>query len=133
MTAPKRRGRLPWLGWIVVVLALLNGGWMAFDGARALTVGDYVTPSTGKDADQLGPWTHVVTAVGIEPRSTLMKWIFVVYGSAWIAATICFVARVRGAWMLMLIAAIGALWYLMIGTVFSVLQIVILLITRREM
>jgi hypothetical protein len=44
-----------WTGWIVAALAALNGGWMTFDGARALIVGDYVTPSSGEYAGQLGP------------------------------------------------------------------------------
>lgn len=25
-----------WLGWVVVALALVEGGWLAFDGGRAL-------------------------------------------------------------------------------------------------
>ncbi len=36
-----------WAGWIVVVLALFVAGWFAFEGARALVVGDYITPKSG--------------------------------------------------------------------------------------
>jgi hypothetical protein len=28
----------------IIILALIEGLWMGFDGTRALTVGDYVTP-----------------------------------------------------------------------------------------
>ena len=35
---------LHWSAWVVAALVLLNGGWMAFDGGRALVIGDYVTP-----------------------------------------------------------------------------------------
>lgn len=59
-----------WSGWIVVVLAAVNAGWMLFDGSRALVVGDYVTPSTGEYARQLGPWATLVEAVGLDPCST---------------------------------------------------------------
>ena len=57
-------------GWILVLVALVlfEAGWMAFDGAHALVTGDYVTPSTGSYAGQLGPWADVVSAAGIGPR-----------------------------------------------------------------
>ena len=35
---------MSWIGWIVLLLALVEGGWFAFDGATALVTGDYVTP-----------------------------------------------------------------------------------------
>ena len=74
-------------GWIIVVLVLISGGGMAFDGARALVVGDYVTPKSGRYAGQLGTWARFARSVGIEPRSTLMKWIFIGYVLAYLALT----------------------------------------------
>jgi hypothetical protein len=79
-----------WLKWVVVALALVEGGWLAFDGGRALVVGDYVTPKSGQYAGQLGPWSKVVSAVGIEPRSALMKSIHLVLGVAWLGVIVCF-------------------------------------------
>jgi hypothetical protein len=108
---------------LVVLLALVEGGWMTFDGTRALTVGDYITPRTGPRAGQLGPWQHVVRAVGIDPRSTVMKTVFVAYGLAWLCILVAFVRGAEWAWIAMMIAAAGALWYLPVGTLFSILQI----------
>ena len=73
-----------WLGWIVVLLAIIEGGWLAYDGGHALILGDYVTPKSGQYQGQLGPWSKVVSAIGIEPRSTLMKCIHLIFGIAWI-------------------------------------------------
>ena len=115
------------LAWIVVLLGLLQGGWMAFDGSRALIVGDYVTPASGQYAGQLGPWSKLVSVIGIEPRSTLMKSIHVGLGAAWLVATVCFLLRMPGAWSAMLTCAVLSLWYLPFGTLFSVVQIVLLL------
>lgn len=117
-----------WLGWIVVVLALLEAGWLAFDGGRALVVGDYVTPTSGPHAGQLGPWSKVVSAVGIGPRSVLMKSIHLVLGLGWLAVTACFVLGRPWAWSGMLVCSVLGLWYLPFGTVLSVLQIVLLLL-----
>ena len=115
------------LVWVVVALGLMQGGWMAFDGSRALIVGDYVTPSSGQYAGQLGPWAKLVSAIGIEPRSTLMKFIHVGLGAAWLVATVCFLLRMPWAWSGLLTCAVFSLWYLPFGTIFSVVQIVLLL------
>lgn len=115
-----------WSGWIVVLLAIVEGGWLAFDGGHALLTGVYVTPSSGQYAGQLGPWSKLVAALGIEPRSTLMKTIHLVLGLAWVAIIICFAMRVSWAWWGMLICAFAGLWYLPFGTLLSVLQIVLL-------
>jgi hypothetical protein len=115
----------------IIILALLQAGWMSFDGMRALVVGDYVTPSSGAYAGQLGTWSKIVLAVGIEPRSTLMKSIFVIYGVAWLIIISFFTQRLRWAWWAMLVAAAGSLWYLPVGTISSMIQIALLNVEKR--
>ncbi|MCA9069343.1 MAG: hypothetical protein KDA84_10490 [Planctomycetaceae bacterium] len=119
-----------WLGWVVLLLAFVEGGWLAFDGGRALVVGDYVTPSSGPYAGQLGPWSKVVKAFGVAPRSTFMKSIHLVLGVVWLIAIVCFAIRVSGAWWGLLICAIASLWYLPLGTLLSGIQIVLLLLPQ---
>ncbi len=119
---------MQWLAWVVGVLAFLEGGWLAFDGGRALIVGDYVTPRSGPYAGQLGPWAKLVSAIGIEPRSTLMKSIHLFLGLAWLAVLACFAARFSWAWWGMLTCAIATLWYLPFGTLLSAVQIVLLVL-----
>ncbi|HEX6383970.1 MAG TPA: hypothetical protein VF177_04800 [Anaerolineae bacterium] len=121
---------MPWLTWIVTVLAFIEGGWLAFDGGRALVVGDYVTPKSGPYAGQLGPWSKVVAAVGIEPRSTLMKSIHLVLGLVWLVVAVCFALGLPWSWWGMLICAVLGLWYLPFGTLLSVVQIALLLLLR---
>ena len=113
--------------WAVVALAVSEAGWMAFDGTRALVVGDYVTVD-----GELGPWTAIVEAVGIEPRSSFMKSVFVVYGIAWLAVAASYARGREWARRGMLVAAAGSLWYLVIGTVSSALQIALLALPRSE-
>ncbi len=117
-----------WTGWIVIVLTMLTGGWMAFDGTRALALGDYVTASSGAYARQLGPWSKLVEAVGIEPRSTLMKSIFVVYGLATLVIALCFALGQPWAWWGLLAAAVLGLWYLPIGTATNLVTLILLLL-----
>jgi hypothetical protein len=115
-----------WAGWLVVALSTLNAGWMAFDGIRAMVVGDYVTPKSGDYAGQLGPWHHLASAVGIGPRSTLMKAIFVAYGLAWLVIIGYYAAGAPWARGAMIAAAALSLWYLVVGTLVSAIVLVLL-------
>ncbi len=65
---------------IAVLLAIVECGWLAFDGTHALLIGDYVTPASGRFAGQLGPWSRVVALIGLEPRSTLTKSLHLILG-----------------------------------------------------
>ena len=111
--------------WLVALLALVEAGWFAFDGAHAFLVGDYVTPASG----ELGPWSHLVSAVGIEPRSDWMKGLHLGLGSVWLVVLGCFLARRTWARTGMIVCAVLGLWYLPFGTLLSTAQLVLL---RRE-
>ena len=117
---------------MIALLALGEAGYMALDGIRAMIVGDYITPSSSRFAGQLGPWSLLVSAIGNPPRSTLMKGIFAAYGLAWLAVILAYLAGARWAWRAMLLAALFSLWYLLLGTLFSLLVIALLLVERRQ-
>ena len=123
-----QRQKMHRLAWIVLALAFIEGGWLAFDGGRALVVGDYVTPRSGPSAGQLGPWSRVVSAVGIEPRSTLMKSIHLGLGVVWLGVMVCFAMGLSWAWAAMLACAVLGLWYFPFGTVLGIVQIILLLL-----
>ncbi len=120
-----------WPKWLALVLTFLRSAWMTFDGVRALTIGDYVTPQEGPYAGQLGPWSHVVDAIGIPPRSLTMKWIFVALGLLGLMAAVVALAGVRGGWASIVALAVATLWYLPIGTTCSVLVILSLALRHR--
>ena len=66
-----------WTTWLSVLLIAATAGWMVFDGTRALIVGDYFTQQNGEFAGQLGPWSYLVQAIGLDPRSVWMKLLFI--------------------------------------------------------
>ncbi len=113
--------------WVVVAMGLFLGSWLAFDGSRAFIVGDYVTPGSGPYAGQLGPWADLVSAAGIEPRSTLMKSVHLGLGALWIVMAIGLMRGMPWARPGLLACAVLSLWYLPFGTLFGVIQIVLLL------
>src|SRR5215475_12106885 len=95
------------LKWIVLALVLFQGGWLSFDGGRALVVGDYVTPASGPRAGQLGQWSRVVSAVGLEPRGRFMKCVHLLLGIAWLAAFLFFVVYPASGWRLVLCCGVA--------------------------
>ena len=118
--------------WIIVILGTLNFGFMAYDGSRALIVGDYVRPETGEYAGQLGPWSDLVTAVGIEPESTTMKTIFLIWGALGLIFTTSFAMNVRDVEKYLLILNICTVWYLVPGTISSIIVAILLAIYMRK-
>lgn len=120
------------VNWIIIICALLVAGWLVVDGARALIVGEYVTPKSGKFAGQLGPWSKIVTKVGIEPRSTEMKLIFLIYGIVWLGLIVSYFLQISWSWWGMLVAAVLSLWYIPFGTILGLVQIVLLIVIRSK-
>jgi hypothetical protein len=112
--------------WIIIVSALLNFGYMAFDGTRGLIIGDYIRPKSGQYAGQLGPWSKIVKSVGIDPESAFMKIGFLAWGLIGIIITVCFALNLKWSWQGMLLMNISSLWYLFLGTGLSALQIILL-------
>ena len=105
---------------------------MFADGLRALVLGDYVTPTSGEYAGRLGPWANILQSVGMEPRSTFVKSVFVVYGiTSLIAVTGFATDKAWGKNVLSLMAVLG-LWYLPIGTAVNMIVIALLFLFRRD-
>ena len=119
---------MAWVRWLGVALCAVQGGYMLFDGVRALVVGSYVTPRSGPHAGELGPWARVVRAVGVRPESTGMKAAFVVLGAAYLVVAVAWGTGASWAPWFGLALAVGTLWYLVPGTVISAGVILLVLL-----
>lgn len=123
---------MSWIRWVIPAIGLIIGGWTAFDGSRALIKGDYVTPREGAYAGQLGPWAGLVRGVGLEPRSTPVKSAFVILGIAWLVMSAAYLAGARWSWTGLVVLSVLTLWYLPLGTVLAVIELVLLFIVRSR-
>lgn len=117
--------------WVIAILVVFTAGYMLFDGLHALTAGDYITPVSGEYAGQLGPWAGVLNSIGIDPRSTFVKVIFVVYGLSALAALAGFLTRQPWGRSALLIMAVLGLWYLPIGTAINIVVLMLLFLKRN--
>lgn len=123
---------MTWKNWLIALLVLFTAGWMLFDGTRAMIVGEYVTPTNGEYAGQLGPWANLVEAVGMEPRSTLMKSIFVVYGLLSLAILACYLLDYTWGGGALIVVCFLGLWYLPFGTISNLVVLFLLMMRRRN-
>ncbi len=121
-----------WLRAVTLLLGGILGLWLTFDGTRALVTGEYVTPKAGPHAGQIGPWAGIVRAIGLDPKSTVVKCVHVILGLAWLVSLAGFSARADwGRWDL-LVCSVASLWYLPVGTLIGRVTLAILLTSMRR-
>lgn len=104
---------------ILAIIALLNGGWMIFDGIHVLLKGRYFGP------EQPGPWSNLFKVIGLNPFSMGIP--FIVLGLLWLLGYAAFYLGVSWGWMACVVIAVATLWYLPVGTVLSLLYIGLLI------
>jgi hypothetical protein len=111
---------------LLVLLALSTGGWQVVDGIRVLRTGRYFGPPTP------GPWRHLVSAVGVDPFDMGVP--FVILGAAWLVTPAALLLTGSPvAWWALLVTAVATLWYLPVGTLFALLTIAVLVISRQTL
>lgn len=98
---------------------------MVIDATRRFVVGDFF-----RIGGQLGPWAVLVSAVGVDPLA--MGPVFLVIGVAQVTAALLLLLLHRP-WgdVLVLAFAVGTLWYLLFGTISSVIQIALIVASKR--
>ena len=106
----------------MAVVAVLAGGWMIFDGVHVLLRGKYFGP------ERPGPWSIPFTRLGINPSS--LGPLFIALGVLWLVFAIGAIGyrgwgRTGGA-----IIAVASLWYFPLGTVLSLIYLLLLYATR---
>ncbi len=114
--------------WLVPILAGVLGGWLLFDGTRALVIGDYVTARTGPHAGQLGPWANLVMMVGLPPRGLLLKLVHCGLGLLWLVTALSFAVHAPHARWGLVACAVLSLWYVPFGTIVGIAVMVLLLL-----
>src|SRR6266705_2340111 len=82
----------------VILLAVLEAGWITVDGARALRTGEYLKPRLGGLGGSVGEWTRVASVLGAPARSVRAKWALIGYGVTWLCAIFAFSRGAGWAW-----------------------------------
>jgi len=109
----------------LLLLALLNGGWMLFDGLHVIRKGKYFGP------EEPGVWSKIVASLGINPFS--IGPVFVALGLFWFVSVAGLLASMSWGWFALMVAATATLWYVKVGTAISLIVIVLLLMFKASL
>jgi hypothetical protein len=107
------------------ITGLLISGWMIFDGIHVLRTGKYFGPP------EPGPWSKLVSLLGINPFSMGIP--FIILGILWLVGLVGIAQTTSWGWTFALAVSIATLWYLPIGTVLSLLYIILLIVFKTKL
>jgi hypothetical protein len=107
---------------LAVVVAVLAGGWMVFDGVHVLLRGKYFGP------DRPGPWSAPFVKLGVDPFA--LGPLFIALGAAWLVCLIALLSGQAWGWWGALIVAAATLWYAPLGTVLALVYLALLWFTN---
>lgn len=109
---------------LLIFLALLNGGYMLVDGLHVILKRKYIGPP------EPGPWRYLFQSLGIDVFR--LGPLFVVFGAAWLVWLYGLWIQSSWAYALGLVISISTLWYLPVGTLFSLIVLLVLLFARGK-
>jgi hypothetical protein len=109
---------------VVIILSLLNGGFMLADGIYVLINGKYIGP------EKPGPWANIFQLFNIDVFK--LGPMFMLFGLAWLCFTATYISNFDCAFTFGLIMCILTLWYLPVGTIFSLIILVLLIVLRLK-
>lgn len=110
---------------LVTILAFLNGAYMLLDGIVVVLKGKYIGP------EKPGPWARLFEALSFNVFR--LGPLFIVYGILWLVWLYMFWTNQSNAYWFGLAISFLTLWYLPVGTLFSLAIIAILLFGRSKL
>ncbi|MCB1172864.1 MAG: hypothetical protein KDK39_04835 [Leptospiraceae bacterium] len=108
---------------VIAILALINGGWMLFDGIYVMRYGKFFGPA------KPGPWSYPFITMGVDPFRLGPAFVF--YGILWLLVAGGAFYDQSWFWLTGLIAAVATLWYFPVGTFIAVLELLFLFDLRH--
>lgn len=110
---------------LISVLALLNGGYMLLDGIFVLVKGKYIGPA------KPGPWANLFYKFNIDVFR--LGPLFIIYGLLWLTWLYALWTNQSWTYLFGIVLSILTLWYLPVGTLFSVIILVLLIIMKNRL
>jgi hypothetical protein len=110
---------------LLTVLAFINGGYMLADGIYVILKGKYIGPA------KPGPWSDIFNKLGIDAFK--LGPVFIAYGLVWLVFAFGLWTSQGWAYWLGLVISFCTLWYLPVGTLISLIILILLLIFRSRL
>jgi hypothetical protein len=98
---------------LITIIGLLNGGYMLLDGIYVMLKGKYIGP------EKPGPWANLFF-INLKLMFLILA-VFIAFGLLWLFWLYCLWTNQSWTYVLELLPAFLTLWYLPVGTIFSVI------------
>ncbi|MGZ8518230.1 MAG: hypothetical protein ACXWWD_12815 [Chitinophagaceae bacterium] len=108
----------------ITVLGFLNGGYMLLDGIYVLLKGKYIGP------EKPGPWAYIFNALHIHVFK--LGPLFIAFGLFWLIWLWALWSQQNWAYNYGVVISILTLWYLPVGTLFSMIILLVLLFAKHR-
>lgn len=109
---------------VISILGFLNGAYMLLDGLYVLFKGKYIGP------EKPGPWASFFDKLNMDVFK--LGPLFIVFGLAWLTWLYGLWTQQNWAFHVGIITSILTLWYLPVGTIFSLVILFVLVFARQK-
>ena len=110
---------------LITILGLLNGGYMLLDGIYVMLKGKYIGP------EKPGPWAMLFEKFNVNVFK--LGPLFVMFGLLWLTWLYALWTDRSWAYTFGIIMSILTLWYLPIGTLFSLIILFTLFLAKQKL
>lgn len=109
---------------LISILGFLNGFYMLLDGIFVSIKGKYIGP------EKPGPWAGIFYKMNVDVFK--LGWLFILLGCMWLIWVYALTTGRQWAYGYGIGVGILTLWYLPAGTIFSVVIIATLLLSKQK-
>jgi hypothetical protein len=109
---------------LVTILGSINGLYMLIDGIFVLVNGKYIGP------EKPGPWAGLFDKLGVDVFK--LGPLFILFGLAWLGWIMALWSGQPVAWLFGIMISVLTLWYLPVGTLFSLIILLVLMLMRNK-
>lgn len=109
---------------LITILGFLNGAYMLIDGIFVMLKGKYIGP------EKPGPWANIFYKLDVNVYK--LGPLFIVFGVLWLIWLYGLWTNQPWALTFGIIVSVLTLWYLPVGTLFSLIILAVLLFARRK-
>jgi hypothetical protein len=109
---------------LISILGCINGLYMLVDGIFVMAKGKYIGP------EKPGPWANLFYKLGVDVFK--LGPLFILFGLAWLCWIISFWSGQSVSWLFGIMISVLTLWYLPVGTLFSLVILITLIVMRTK-
>ena len=110
---------------LIAILGFINGGYMLLDGIYVMLKGKYIGP------EKPGPWSNLFYNLKIDVFN--LGPLFIAFGLLWLFWLYSLLTNQSWTYLLGIVTCISTLWYLPVGTVFSLIILLIFLFAKQKL